>query len=256
MNGKIKVAFSEIHADENLKKQSFKNIIEKTRQKRKIPTIYKLIPMGAIASLLLIFGHFYFAPVSFISIDVNPSIELSINTFDRVILATASNGDAQKILETVNLNNLHYIDALETLDTSESFNDFSGEYTEITVISENSEKIITDIEGCDFGGQNIAVHSANITLKEEAAESGLSFGKYRAYLELLEINPSIEIQDIENFSMSELRDLIESGGIVEKDSEDAQNGNGQGNSSGNGNGQGNSSGNGNGQGNSKGKNND
>ncbi len=215
MSGKIKNAFSEIHADENLKMQTFENITAKKPTKR-IPLAAKLAPAMAVFALF-IFGNIYFTPVSFISIDINPSIELSVNAFDRVINVTASNEDGENIINAVNLTNLNYIEALETLNSTESFRDFTDSYTEITVISDNSNEIINSIENCTFNNQNMSFHSTNPELKEQALENNISFGKYRAYLELLEVNPSVEIEDVANLPMGTIRDMIENDGALSSD---------------------------------------
>ncbi len=229
MNGKIKTAFLEIHADENLKKQTFKNIIN-VKAKKKMPVVYKLAPIMAIFALV-IFSAVYFTPVLYISIDVNPSIELSINSFDRVIEVTASNQDAGNIIDSVSLNNHNYIEALEILHEVEHFSQFNDSYTEITVISDNSDEIIKSIESCDFNNQNLSFHTASIELKNEAVELGLSFGKYRAYLELLEINPDVKVEEISRLPMRMIRDMIDNGGVVDEDPE-FQYGNGHGNNGG------------------------
>ena len=45
-------------------------------------------------------GYSYIqTPVSYVSIDVNPSVELTLNRVDRVISATAFNGDGEAVLE-------------------------------------------------------------------------------------------------------------------------------------------------------------
>ncbi len=238
MNGKIKNAFSEIRADENLKSQTFKNITAK-KAKKHIPLGYKLAPIMAVFVIFLSY-NVYFTPVSFISIDINPSIELSINTFDRVIEVLASNEEGEEIINTINLNNLNYIEALEVLDDTENFADFTDSYTEITVISDNSDEIIASIEDCDFNNQNMSFHSANIELKEQALKNDISFGKYRAYLELLEVNPNTEVMDIANLPMKVIREMIDNNGILDEDM--LLQGNGNGNQAGNAQNQGNGNG--------------
>ncbi|MEG2119669.1 MAG: hypothetical protein RRY53_04885, partial [Pseudoflavonifractor sp.] len=45
----------------------------------------------------------YMAPASYVSLDVNPSIEFTLNMFDRVLSAHAVNEDGAQILQAVNL---------------------------------------------------------------------------------------------------------------------------------------------------------
>ena len=43
---------------------------------------------------------------------------------------------------------------------------------------------------------------------KEAHSVGLSFGKYRAFLELQKVNPDITIDDVKGLTMRQVRDLI------------------------------------------------
>ena len=64
----------------------------------------------AAGFLLLLLGGFkgYTTPTGVVSLDVNPSIEYSINCFDRVLDITAVNDDAEKILEGLDESALRY----------------------------------------------------------------------------------------------------------------------------------------------------
>lgn len=211
MSGKIKKAFSEIHADESLKRKTFEKI---TAKPKCIPFGYKLAPAMAIM-VLMFMGKIYFTPVSYISIDINPSIELEINTFDRVIEVIAGNVDAEKIVHSVSLKNLNYVDAMELLENTASFAPYKDSYTEITVISRNnrnSSQIVENIKSCGFGGENVFCYSGGKDCREIAEENGISTGKYRAYLELKEVNPDITIEEIRDLPMATIRKMIESGG--------------------------------------------
>jgi hypothetical protein len=70
---------------------------------------------GMVAGfLLLILGGLkgYTTPAGVISLDVNPSIEYSINIFDRVLDISAVNADGESILARMDVNALrfHYVD--------------------------------------------------------------------------------------------------------------------------------------------------
>ena len=48
----------------------------------------------------------YLTPYSYVSLDVNPSFEFSINRFDRVLEVKAVNGDAEELVEEINIKGL------------------------------------------------------------------------------------------------------------------------------------------------------
>ena len=79
------------------------------------------VRVGALASmaagfLLLLLGGFagYRTPVGVVSLDVNPSIEYTINCFDRVLKMEAVNEDAEAILNQIDEDALLY----QTVDTA------------------------------------------------------------------------------------------------------------------------------------------
>ncbi len=224
----IKKAFLEIHADESLKNKTYENITKKSKKKN--PIVYKLSPIMAIF-VLMMFSNLYFTPVAYISIDINPSIEIALNTFNRVVSITANNEDAEEIVDALSLNNLYYIDALEKLDDAEQFSEYTNSYTEVTIITnsiENSEDIIQGIKECSFNNQDTAYYYANQELKEEAEAHDISFGKYRAYLEVIESNPEVTIESILGLSMKAIRAIIETdetGEESDKGTQQNQNGN-------------------------------
>jgi hypothetical protein len=72
-----------------------------------IPKHQKLFALVA-AAVVIMFGltaWTYLTPYSYVSLDVNPSIEYSVNRFNRVLSVTAVNGDGAEILNKLNLNN-------------------------------------------------------------------------------------------------------------------------------------------------------
>ena len=76
----------------------------------------------AAGFLLLLFGGFtgYVAPAGVVSLDVNPSIEYTINCFDRVLSVSAVNDDANAILSALDgqsLRNRTIDDAVEATIT-------------------------------------------------------------------------------------------------------------------------------------------
>lgn len=69
----------------------------------------KVSMIAAAAAAIIIMGTgtwSYASPYSYVSLDVNPSIEYTVNYFDRVIKVTAVNDDGEKIIENLTLGNL------------------------------------------------------------------------------------------------------------------------------------------------------
>ncbi len=206
MSGKIKNAFSEIHAEESLKIKTKQAILQK--KKKKIPLSLSLSPI-----FIVILLTFYFTPFSYISIDINPSFILEVNAFNRIVKINAIDDDANTLLNSISIKHSHYIDAIKSIETTELFSPYRDAYKEITIISntqKNSEKIMQNINQCGFGGTQIKCHIGTPDLKEQADETTISFGKYRVYLELLKENPDLKVEDISHLSMHQLQSLLNS----------------------------------------------
>lgn len=74
---------------------------------------------GMVAALAVCtIGAFaYYTPTDYVSLDVNPSVEYSINMFDRILDVKAVNDDGEEILSSLDLNNMTIGAAVkETLD--------------------------------------------------------------------------------------------------------------------------------------------
>ena len=98
MRDKIVQAFDQVHAEDSLK-QATKAYLsgQLAAGKRKpIPWGLRLVPVAACLALMVFGGGWlYFTPTLEISIDINPSIELGVNRFDRVVSVTGYNEDGQ-----------------------------------------------------------------------------------------------------------------------------------------------------------------
>ena len=70
----------------------------------------------AILAAVGVGGYAYaMAPVAHVGIDVNPSFDLSLNRFDRVVQARAVDEEAAEVLERIDIDGVRYEDAMETL---------------------------------------------------------------------------------------------------------------------------------------------
>lgn len=247
-NDRLKKAFHNIKADEELKKHTREYIFQETHGYRK-NVIYPYRRLAAVmACILLAFAgrsaySAYFTPTSAISVDVNPSIELNINQFDKVISVETYNEDGYMVMSSMDVRFKDYREALQQILASEDMarylmQDYLISITVFGTDEEKNNEIITNLSSCATPYGN--VHCAFGSPDEAAAAhtEGMSFGKYRAFLELQALDADITVEDVKGLTMCQIRDLINglSNGITDtiQDS-DADNGNrGHGFSHGNG----------------------
>lgn len=145
----------------------------------------------AAGLLVLILGGFkgYQTPAGIVSLDVNPSIEYTINCFDRVLRVDAVNDDGESILEKMDqtaLVNLSVEDAVEqTIETLRE-NGYLKQETENDVVlsassysEQHAERLAEQLETRVALQQDLAVTSISVTSEEveQAHTLGASAGK-------------------------------------------------------------------------------
>ena len=148
----------------------------------------------AVMVLLGVSALAYATPYSYVSIDINPSIEYSINRFDRVLSVRAVNDDGEEILKEIKLSNLKnktINQALSlTLDQIADMGYYEGNVEGGLVIAtsgknqEKADELAKELQ--ESAEENIEIHNANITVEaisvgldrvQEAKELGVTPGK-------------------------------------------------------------------------------
>lgn len=218
MHDKIRAAFDDIHAEEALKDRTRAYLARQTQgRRRRLSSRMRLVPALACCLLVLLAGwggyHTYFIPSSIISIDVNPSLELGVNRFDRVISIAGYNDDGVALANAVDVKHMDYAQALVCILDSDAFAPYASEDAAVSIAvfgsdEQKSSKMLSQVEACTAGYRNTHCYADNIEVAAAAHEAGLSCGKYRAYLELHELDPAVTPEDVQGMTMREIRDRI------------------------------------------------
>ena len=164
MKQELKEAFDAVHAEQEWKDRT-KTFLSRKMQQAPVrkPTRYKRFLPLAVCGLFIamVFGgyQFYFAPVSTISIDVNPSVELSVNRLDKVVSITAYNEDGQALADALDIQFWDYADAVRQIVESDVIQGClqRDETLSIAVAGSDKEKtgeMLLEIESCTAGQEN------------------------------------------------------------------------------------------------------
>ena len=122
MNTRFKSALNKIQVEDELLENTEKYLREKLDNRQNEKIVYlnkgsvkqrKKLLVASVAAVFIIgalVGGYAFlnTPVAYMSIDINPSIELGINAFNRVVTAEGLNQDGQTVLEGQNIINETY----------------------------------------------------------------------------------------------------------------------------------------------------
>ena len=228
-------AFDKVHAPEQLKMRTIEMIeAQRMRQtdgvvdqadaadgqvdvaddasiptKKKIRVITSLRAKIALAAcaVLIALGigggaYVYQTPVAYVGIDINPSIELGVNYFDRVVSAEGDNADGQDILSEINVVGMTYEEALASLNDSLTNKGYltADAAVAVTVMCDDDSRCsnLEETSQRCFSSAGQGVHCSRATSAEhhEAHESGLGMGKYLAWRSLVDAGVDISADDV------------------------------------------------------------
>lgn len=212
---RIRKSMEGIRASEDLKAGTLQ-YLEQQRSRRRF--VWRRPPAYVLAALCLLLllgvGGYsrYSVPTSYISMDINPSIELGINRYGRVVTAEAYNQDGRDILQHLSLKNKTYMQAVRSLLEDETFGSYLTENAALvfTIISDSPDVMRGELAAIDTGEScDVLTYISDSHCMQEAHGYQMSFGKYRAYLELAEYDQSVTVEECHEMSMGEIQDRIE-----------------------------------------------
>lgn len=221
----IKSALNQVKAETDLKNTT-KQALERNRNiyaKEGVGWHMKKIVLAACAFILLcglsIGGYFYYrTPVNYLSLDINPSVELGVNAFDRVVSATGYNGDGKTILEGQNLINCSVNDAVKNLVISATKNGFinsdGSTIISLTAETDNPETASTLEENSEQGAQE-ATDSEHVTAvvfktsvalarREEARKLGITPGKLNLIQKLQALDATATVEEYKDAKVTDI----------------------------------------------------
>lgn len=269
MRDELKTALDKVTADEALRQSTRAFLAQRAGNygaaKARPRTVRRIAAAFTCFALVIAGGTgywAYFSPTCAISVDINPSVELAVNRFDKVISVEGIGADGEALAKTLDVRFSSYADALDSLLENPTVEECLAvdEVLSIAVAGDNAaqaDAILAQAQTCTAGTKNVYCHAASTEEIEQAHEAGLSFGKYQAFLQLQALDPSVTTEEVQGLTMREIRDRI---AALDPDAaQDAPShsygqgqGQGQGQGSGSGNGQGSGQGTGKGQGQGKG----
>ena len=174
----------------------------------------------------------FLRPVAYVGIDVNPSVELTLNRFDIVVGTCALNDDGQRALDEAPCMWRAFDDAARDLDDAMRAIAGEGAVVEVSIDCDNENRyaaLAAQSDGC-FGCNGEAhCDRTNAEERQAAHNSGMGVAKYRTYQALQESGVDISAEECASMSMRELRNMLAENEIEtsEGESEHAGMGNGQ-----------------------------
>ena len=218
MANKIHDAFENVKADPALK-QSTIQFLEGKRKKKQ--PMFSYVPIGktvaAVCAMVLILigigGYSWLlTPVSYVSIDINPSMELALNRLDRVVSVTSYNPQGDELIKNLHLKGKKYIQAIYMITENDRLKQYLQleEELVLTVAADTSKTALkAGVEQCcSHIGHGTRSVSVDVEVAQKAHDNGLSVGKYSAYLQLSQYDDSVTIDQCKKMSMAQIHSQI------------------------------------------------
>lgn len=186
---------------------------------------------AAAAALILltgggIYGYNHAYAYSYVTLDINPSIEYVLNRKNQVLRVTALNEDADPIVESLHQSGVKresltdVIDETTTLLYQESYlGENCDNYILISVTSHGDRQAQSLLEevGTYYSGyeNELTVFVTEATPEEahRAQELGISTGRFKLAEDIMgREGGTVTQEDMERFSRTPVRELLEEGG--------------------------------------------
>ena len=193
--------------------------------KRKNKSIF-LLPVAACLLFALVFGLIYQESKvdSLIIIDVNPSIEMSLNKNEKVVDVEAVNEDAEAILSNLDLKKTDLNEAINEIVSAISeggYLDGENNGILITVINDDTSKadnlrktVVEDIDNALTLNKTFAqVVNQTVVVTDEvrkfANDNYISYGKAVFIMKLAEKDSTLNTADLVKMGIAEISVLVE-----------------------------------------------
>lgn len=175
-----------------------------------------------IALALILAGstgvYAYQKPVSFVSLDINPSIELGVNVFDVVVSAEAYNNDGEIVLEDLDVEGGSVEEAINEIVSSAIADGYVEEdgTSVIAITTETDDGELSEElkEAAEEGVENALeeneteaeIEKDNVALerRDEAIALGITPGKLNLIQKLQAVNPEATIENFKDASVKEI----------------------------------------------------
>lgn len=184
--------------------------------------------VGIVLIIVLFFAILYFVlhknSYSVVMIDVNPSIELTLNSDDRIVDYEANDSESEMIISGMDLENTDVVVALNAIIGSMVRNGY---------IDELSNSILVSVQNFDINKalslENLLVKEIDYILKDSnvdgsvigltlsssdslngvAEANGISLGKAKLITALVQVNNLLNINDLAKLTINELNLLLD-----------------------------------------------
>ena len=209
MKNDLQKAFDAVQADERLKRRT-KAYLRRatldygrdTQRRRQRQT--RMVSCAAAVMLMVMGAGMWLLPVTSIDLDINPSLELRVNTFGRVTELKGMNADGLALVDSLNVKGMRYDDAMQRILISEPLEPYleDGSLISITVVGKDeslAEEMLSKVVCRAYAiaeEDNIHYCQTDPETARAARNVGLCVLRYQVWQQLKENDPSITVEAV------------------------------------------------------------
>lgn len=222
MDNQIRDAFDAVQAPERMKRRTKAALRKKTfdygRNVYRVRQHRRRLATGLL-SLVLVFSTMgmWFLPVTAIGLSINPSIELLVNTLDRVIGVKGVNSDGLELVRNLDVYGLPYDEAMQRILICDELAPYMDENSmiSITVVDDrdnHAELVLSKVVCRAYSvaeKENVQYYQIDHQTQKAAEAAGLCVPRYLAWQNLRKTNPGITAEDVRELPKEEIHRLAQ-----------------------------------------------
>lgn len=210
---RIERAFDDIRADDALIEKTTA-YLQKERARRGAGKGFRPLRLAGVLTAFLIltagiFGYrgFYSSAAAYVSLDVNPSVELTLNRMDRVVNAAAYNTEGEALLQGVRIIGMPYEKAVSSLLAEMKVQGYFADDARVTMTVQTSdsskERALCDTLRQAAGGAEVFPITQEV--HENARGNHMSAAKYLAIQELMQVDDTATLEECSDATLHQIR---------------------------------------------------
>lgn len=223
MKDKLYDAFDSIQASERLKRSTLARIRSKTfdygRNQFRYRQHRRHLAAGLLSLVLAFSGlGIWYLPAASIGLDINPSLELTVNALDRVIALKGKNGDGLEVAKHLDVAGMPYDEAMQRILISEELAPYleNGSMISISVVGGgndiHADEMLSKVVCRAYAiaeDENVFYCQTDKETLAAAREAGLCIPRYLAWQHLLETDPDVTAEEVSLMPKEEIRALAQ-----------------------------------------------
>lgn len=223
MEDKLHNAFDSLQATQRLKRTALAQIRRKTfdygRHQYRYRQHRRQLAAGLLSLVAVISGlGIWYLPTTSIGLDINPSLELTVNVLDRVIALKGNNADGLEVAQKLDVVGMPYDDAMQRVLISQELSPYleNGSMISISMVGGGSEshaeEMLSKVVCRAYAlaeDENVFYCQTDRETLAAARASGLCIPRYLAWQHLLETDPDVTAEEVSQMPKEEIRALAQ-----------------------------------------------